>query len=192
MGSQKSVLSYARLVRRSKQRILHFAVLQYRTKQKDRQNMRATARMEAWENKSSWPRHANCYVVIDRSTCMPLNKLLQWDGHLLFHCARGVHVSGDVEKLCSRIPLATQAHKPWTTTAANSRRHRYGFYVGDSRRATKHTWWEKNASHLLTVSCLMYLHTYPTSNINSKHILETIEQDLHYYCKWLCRIILSF
>lgn len=71
---------------------------------------------------------------------MPLDELLQWNRHLLLHCAGGVHVPGDVEKLCAGVPFATQADEPRATTAANSGRHGHGLYIGDGCWATKHTW----------------------------------------------------
>lgn len=72
-------------------------------------------------------------------TCVSLDELFQRDGHLLLHSAGVVHMTRDVEQFCTRVSLPAEAHKPRPSTATDGGCHRHRLHVGDSRRATKHT-----------------------------------------------------
>ena len=70
---------------------------------------------------------------------MPLDEVLQRDGHLLLYGAGVVNMARDVEELCAGVSLSAKAQKPRAATATDGGRHGYGLHVGDSCWATKHT-----------------------------------------------------
>lgn len=80
---------------------------------------------------------------------MPLNEVFQRDRHLLFYGAGVVNVARDIEELCARVPLSAEAQKPRASTATDGGRHGYSLHIGNSSRATEHTF-EKAAGVIQT------------------------------------------
>ena len=68
---------------------------------------------------------------------MSLNQLLQRNRHLLFHSARVVHVTGDVEQLGAGVPRPSERREPSSAAAANIRRDGHCFDVGDGGGAAE-------------------------------------------------------
>lgn len=85
-----------------------------------------------WVNQA----HSNVGVIC---TCVPLNKVFQGDGHLLFYSAGVVNMARDVEELCARVSLSSKALKPCASTTTDGGRHGYCLHIGNSCRATKDT-----------------------------------------------------
>merc|ERR1719341_308226 len=73
------------------------------------------------------------------SSTVNFNELLQSDAHLLFHSARVVDMSTDIEELGATVPLATKPKEPLSTSPADGWSHSNSLHIGDSGGAAKHS-----------------------------------------------------
>lgn len=78
-------------------------------------------------------------MAVFKRTCVPLDEVLERDGHLFLHGAGGVDMAGDVEEFCARVSLSAKTQEPRAAPTANSGRHGYSLHVSNGCRAAKHT-----------------------------------------------------
>lgn len=70
---------------------------------------------------------------------MPLDEVFHRDRHLLFYSTGVVYMARDIKELSARVPLSPKAQEPRAPTATDGGCHGYSLHIGNSSRATKHT-----------------------------------------------------
>ena len=98
-----------------------------------------------WRRRTTWNDSLQVVPSATDTTTVLVDKLTEWDRHLLFNGTWVVDVPGDTEELGTGVALAAEASEPVTTSSADGWCDSNGLDVGDGRWASEKTdgCWER-------------------------------------------------